>query len=1050
MKKLLIILLCLFYGEVLIGQAPGAAGNDTTLSCYDGSPVQIGNSNYNFAFSNTGITFDDQYGAVVPIGFTFNFFGIDYTTATPGSNGVLNFNNPGGGCPYVINGTNSPIPNPNAILNCIMGPWVDINVSFGGTIDYGTIGVAPNRVFVLQWCDAEFYLNFSSSCGPTYSGQIVLFETTNNIEIHIENITTCTGWNGGLAIEGIHDPTGTIAFTVPGRNATQWSANFDAWRFSPTGPSTYQVDPIPYNPVFLPNLPTTFSWYEVGNPVAIGTGMTLNVTPTSNTCYVLESNTSSCLGSYKDTICVTPDIVNYPNVIGSISGVSGANLTICTGPTITLSANNGSPGATYSWSPTTGLSNPNDSITTVTPTSSISYICTFQTASGCTDSDTVNIDVTVLTAVSIDPPVSTICAGSAQTLTASGAFVYSWSPTASIDTAAGSTVIANPATTTTYTVLGSIPGCPGAMQALSTLTVNPVPVLTINPSSPVDVCENTTAQLGITSNVAGSTFSWTPATGLSATNIGNPIFNGTDSVNYSITVNADGCIVDTTLDVNWHPTPTVVWASPLPGAWCQSSPDVVLSGGTGTPAGGTGVYSGAGVTGNVFDPGAITAAPDATVNTDLWFIYEDPFGCTDSVMNTVTVTGNPTVTLTSSLNPICFNDPTNVTFDGLPAGGVYSGTGLNPAGSSNFNATPAAGISAAGTYTITYQYTNAIAGCTGTATVDQIVWPLPTPFFNNLNSMYCVVDPVFNLDATPSPGTVTGGFFKVDGSVATTFDPTTLPSGTHQVVYTFTDGNNCTDSVTQNVAVNELPVLSIVGLAPTYCEYDATVTLMGLPSGSTGVFSGPGISGNTFAPADANPGVSNTIVYDYTDPATNCSNTTSQNTTVIYKPISDFTANPPATSIVNPSISFLNNTQYFDASLWTFGDQVGTSTLTNPTYLFPDTGTYLVTLVSSNQGCLDTVSAEVLIMPEFVLYLPNAFTPNGDFNNDAFYAQGQGIAEFEMSIFDRWGNMIYVSKSITDAWTGNDAPSGMYVYKINAVDLEGKTFEYVGQVSLLR
>jgi hypothetical protein len=63
---------------------------------------------------------------------------------------------------------------------------------------------------------------------------VILYETSNNIEMHIQNKPLCTAWNGGYAIEGIQDATGTQAAYVPGRNyPTQWMASNDAWRFSP-------------------------------------------------------------------------------------------------------------------------------------------------------------------------------------------------------------------------------------------------------------------------------------------------------------------------------------------------------------------------------------------------------------------------------------------------------------------------------------------------------------------------------------------------------------------------------------------------------------------------------------------------------------------------------------------------------------------------------------------------------------------------------------------------------------------------------------------------
>ena len=73
---------------------------------------------------------------------------------------------------------------------------------------------------------------FGSSCtGLEYRGQVKLFETTNNIEVHMLRKDLCTGWNSGRAILGLHNYNGTTAVTAY-NYPTQWSANNEAWRFT--------------------------------------------------------------------------------------------------------------------------------------------------------------------------------------------------------------------------------------------------------------------------------------------------------------------------------------------------------------------------------------------------------------------------------------------------------------------------------------------------------------------------------------------------------------------------------------------------------------------------------------------------------------------------------------------------------------------------------------------------------------------------------------------------------------------------------------------------
>lgn len=102
---------------------------------------------------------------------------------------------------------------------------------------------------------------------------------------------------------------------------------------------------------------------------------------------------------------------------------------------------------------------------------------------------------------------------------------------------------------------------------------------------------------------------------------------------------------------------------------------------------------------------------------------------------------------------------------------------------------------------------------------------------------------------------------------------------------------------------------------------------------------------------------------------------------------------------------------------------------------FSAPGEYTVSLVvTSDFGCVDSVSLNVVVETDFYLYIPTAFTPNHDGINDCFRAKGVGLEGFEMQVFDRWGNMVYQSNSIDECWdgtyNGRDLPNGAYTYKI--------------------
>ncbi len=167
------------------------------------------------------------------------------------------------------------------------------------------------------------------------------------------------------------------------------------------------------------------------------------------------------------------------------------------------------------------------------------------------------------------------------------------------------------------------------------------------------------------------------------------------------------------------------------------------------------------------------------------------------------------------------------------------------------------------------------------------------------------------------------------------------------------------------------------------------------------------------------------------------------------------------TSIVTPTINFINTSQGAVSYLWNFGDYASptnTSTAVNPSHEYMYSGSYTVTLIArSEYGCLDYVAKSIYIEPEFHLYIPNVFTPDGNGLNDVFQPKGIGIDEsdYKMLIYDRWGELIYESNNFSKGWDGSvkgnvrKATQDVYVYKIYVRDLKGNRHEFVGHVTCL-
>ncbi|MCL4855857.1 MAG: gliding motility-associated C-terminal domain-containing protein, partial [Flavobacteriales bacterium] len=136
---------------------------------------------------------------------------------------------------------------------------------------------------------------------------------------------------------------------------------------------------------------------------------------------------------------------------------------------------------------------------------------------------------------------------------------------------------------------------------------------------------------------------------------------------------------------------------------------------------------------------------------------------------------------------------------------------------------------------------------------------------------------------------------------------------------------------------------------------------------------------------------------------------------------------------------------------WNPVEGLSCSDCLTPTAFAGETTTYTFT-TWSEFGCKN--SKEIVVMFKGILYIPNAFTPNGDGDNDIFYAHGINIKEFEMMIFDRWGEKLFTSDDLDKGWdgsyNGNLAQTETYVWKIIYKDVLNNREELIGTVTLLR
>jgi hypothetical protein len=177
--------------------------------------------------------------------------------------------------------------------------------------------------------------------------------------------------------------------------------------------------------------------------------------------------------------------VSYP--------ILGPPITICAGGPATLTATPFISGATYSWTPNTGLSTTTGSATVISPTANIVYTCTVSDpVTTCSASASQTITVNPLPTTTVSPTSGTLaCSAQSVTLNAGGANTYSWSPSAGLNTTTGTSVIATPSVTTIYTVTGN--NVCADVDATATITVVPLITNTVFSTTSWNVfCHNNT------------------------------------------------------------------------------------------------------------------------------------------------------------------------------------------------------------------------------------------------------------------------------------------------------------------------------------------------------------------------------------------------------------------------------------------------------------------------------------------------------------------------------------------------------------------------------
>ncbi len=449
------------------------------------------------------------------------------------------------------------------------------------------------------------------------------------------------------------------------------------------------------------------------------------------------------------------------------------------------------------------------------------------------------------------------------------------------------------------------------------------------------------------------------------------------------------------------------------------------------------------------------------------------------------ITVNPSAVLTNQNIAICSNNSLNINLtSSIPASftwqainnpNVTGETFLNSQNSSNISdlLINTSNIPQIVIYQVT-PTTNANGCISGPYQIAVTVNPLPDVQFTTLNNPLCNLQPVVFVNNTPGNNFYSWNFG--DNSISTDEDPThTFQNfGSYDVSLEAIDANTgCTNSIVNTINIFESPDVGFELTSAVGCSFLNVVFTDTINAPNTTLFWDFGDGETSNQPVAIDHQYGDEGCYDVTLTVTNqagCSVSLTQDDLVcVYsEPDAIFFANPDSALVSEPIIAFDNQSNNAYTYYWDFGDG-STSLSTNPIHEYNDIPeSYVVTLYAYNEeGCYDSAFLTVTIYEEIIYYVPNTFTPNGDGSNDVFLpiiTSGIETKGYELLIFNRWGEVIFMSTDPTIGWDGfvpdlgtysgvigNKAQDGTYVWKITLNASQNQdVIVRTGHVNLLR
>ena len=727
---------------------------------------------------------------------------------------------------------------------------------------------------------------------------------------------------------------------------------------------------------------------------------------------VTVTDANGCTATLSITITQPATAVSISTTVQNILCLNGTG-------SINSSPAGGVSPYTYSWSNQATTQN-------ITNLQAGNYTVTVTDANGCTANAVGVVAITLSTVpVQINNSTGTnvlTCTTPAISLQATGGVTYTW--TGGQTPNAANNVITIPGS---YTVNMIDPnGCPVSQSIVITQNITP-PTSGITNSTGSTIIDCNAPAINLLAT-GGGTYQWNNGLG---TNAAQSI---SQAGSFTVVVTAaNGCLDSSTVVLTVAPVPLVTG---IDTTICSGQSVLITP--VYYPTGGQVIWTNGQTTPN------LTVSPTSTTMYSVLYTWN---GCTAT--EDITVTVNPTPTLSVTSSSICFGDTTAIVAQANLANGVYNWISLNQTGP-NLTVFP--------TQTTSYTATYTLNGCTsaqatGTVTVN------PLPIVSVADMTICQGQPG-TLSAIVNPAG--GNFAWSQGGTSATITETPSSTSVYNLTYT---ANGCVgNAVSASIIVLPLPLASFSVNNTSGCV-PVTVSLLADTIGQNATYAWTSTGAGSQIGANPQMTFVNGGCYDVTLTATlnGCSNSTTSASLICVQnyPVANFYTSPGSFSQNNQTLSFINTSIGASGYIWNFGDG-SLSNEENPNHYFQGiTGDETITLLAStSMGCMDSISIEIPANLGEIYYIPNTFTPDGDKYNQVFkpvFTSGFSIDGFEMLIYNRWGELLFESHNPYAGWDGSygleglDCPSGTYSYKVN-IKLQDKEEMLIimGHVNLLR